>query len=103
MAKFNATDRDNVFLAGIAGYDDSIADMTPPVPVGEREELLTAIAQRINGIGGKVDNATETTAGIVKKAANVATAAGDNPTAAEFNALIAALIAAGIMSAASTD
>lgn len=44
--------------------------------------------------------ATATTAGLVKMAANVAAAAGDAPTKAEFDALIAALIAAGIMASA---
>ena len=51
----------------------------------------------------EVPNATKTTAGIVKMAENVATAAGDAPTAAEFDALIAALIAAGIMEEAAAD
>lgn len=38
-------------------------------------------------------------AGIVKQATNVAEAAGEAPTAAEFKALLDALIAAGIMAA----
>lgn len=41
--------------------------------------------------------ATTETAGTVKQAANVALAAGEAPTKAEFNALITALINAGIM------
>ncbi len=44
--------------------------------------------------------ATTTTAGIVKQAVNVAVAAGDAPTKAEFDALIAALITAGAMAGA---
>lgn len=44
--------------------------------------------------------ATETAAGVVKMAENVAYAAGANPTAAEYKALIDALIAAGIMAEA---
>lgn len=44
--------------------------------------------------------ATTEVAGIVKQAANVAVAAGDAPTKAEFDALIAALITAGLMQAA---
>ena len=43
--------------------------------------------------------ATAATAGLVKQAATVAAAAGDTPTKAEFNALITALIAAGIIAA----
>lgn len=44
--------------------------------------------------------ATKTTAGLVKMAENVAEAAGEAPTKAEFDALLDALIAAGIMEAA---
>jgi len=44
--------------------------------------------------------ATETTLGLVKMAANVAEAAGSAPTAAEFKALLDALIEAGIMAEA---
>ena len=43
--------------------------------------------------------ATTETAGTVKQAANVALATGEAPTKAEFNALITALIAAGLMAA----
>lgn len=42
--------------------------------------------------------ATTSKAGVVKKAAKVNEAAGDNPTAAEFKALLDALKEAGIMS-----
>jgi hypothetical protein len=44
-------------------------------------------------------NATDAVAGLVMQAANVSEAAGDNPTADEFNALLDALKAAGIMAA----
>lgn len=44
--------------------------------------------------------ATAETAGLVKQAANVPEAAGTNPTAAEFKALLDALIAAGVMAEA---
>lgn len=44
--------------------------------------------------------ATAAAAGLVKMAANVPAAAGEAPTAAEFNALVAALIASGAMAAA---
>lgn len=43
------------------------------------------------------DVATGAVAGLVKQAANVSEAAGEAPTAAEFKALLDALIAAGIM------
>ena len=45
-------------------------------------------------------NATEAVAGLVKQAANVPEADEDGPTAEEFNALLGALIDAGIMAAA---
>lgn len=45
------------------------------------------------------EEATTEAAGIVKQATNVAEAAGAAPTAAEFKALLDALIAAGIMAA----
>jgi len=45
--------------------------------------------------------ATTEAAGIVKMAANVAKAASTAPTKAEFDALIDALVAAGIMASAS--
>lgn len=45
------------------------------------------------------EEATAEAAGIVKQATNVAEAAGAAPTAAEFKALLDALIAAGIMAA----
>lgn len=54
--------------------------------------------------GAKVDglptpgHATTTVYGSVKKASKVADAAGEAPTAAEFNALLAALKSAGLMS-----
>ena len=44
--------------------------------------------------------ATAETAGLVMQAANVSEAAGANPTAAEFKALLDALIAAGVMAEA---
>lgn len=44
-----------------------------------------------------IPEATPTVEGTVKQSANVADAAGETPTAAEYNALLAALIAAGIM------
>ena len=44
--------------------------------------------------------ASAAAAGLVLKAANVPAAVGEAPTAAEFNALIAALIASGAMAAA---
>lgn len=54
----------------------------------------------ITGVEGAAPTATETTAGTVRVAAFQADAAGANPTAAEYDALLAALIAAGIMAAA---
>jgi hypothetical protein len=44
-------------------------------------------------------NATTAAAGLVKQSVKVAAAAGEAPTKAEFDALIAALVTAGIMAA----
>lgn len=53
----------------------------------------------VNNPTAQISAATTTANGTVKMSANVPEAAGDNPTAAEFKALLDALIAAGIMSA----
>ena len=93
-------------MSGITFYG---ADGTPaPDPVYNLPTASTTtlgcvkIGANITLQSGKISIpvATTATAGVVKKAANVSTAAGDAPTAQEFNALISALIAAGIMNAA---
>ena len=59
----------------------------------------TSIAAVINdmAISFKLPAASKDTAGGVKQAALVQDAVGDNPTKEEYNALLAALKAAGIM------
>lgn len=57
----------------------------------------------VEGLKAVIGDAKPAAAGLVKQSANVAYAAGANPTAAEFKALIDALVAAGIMAAASED
>ena len=52
------------------------------------------------GLGDIVDAATKTKAGTVLQGAAVADAAGANPTAAEFKALLDSLRAAGIIATA---
>ncbi len=63
--------------------------------------------KRIDDISKAADAApsmaTADKAGTVKMAANVAEADGEAPTAAEFKALLDALIAAGIMAAPSNS
>ena len=63
--------------------------------------LPTASADTLGGV--KVGDGLAIASGVlsVDPAANVAAAAGDAPTAAEFKALLDALIAAGFMEAAS--
>lgn len=73
------------------------------VGAGEIAENLNAIQDAVLEATEKTGLATEETAGIVKQAANVAGAAGANPTAAEFKALLDALIEAGIMAEADED
>lgn len=79
--------REEFFLAKIAGHDVDIATLTPPVPVNTTEKLLLEIAEA----------AAASAEGAAKIAENVPEAAGSAPTAAEFKALLDALIAAGIM------
>ena len=52
---------------------------------------------KVEGREVAIPAATTTSEGLVKMAANVAEAEGEAPTAAEFKALLDALIAAGIM------
>ncbi len=108
------------FLAKIAGREVSLSDIKPPIPASMTETLLNEIAgkmgtassaatQTADGLMSKNDkkkldgitDAAANKAGLVKQAANVAYAAGDAPTAAEFKALIDALIASGAMAAPS--
>ena len=92
--------REDLLLAKLAGEDVNINTMTPPVASSPREYWLLKIAERLESIaGGNPSAATTGKAGTVKMAANVAEAAGEAPTAAEFKALLDALIAAGIMAA----
>ena len=97
MGKFNLSTREEFFLGKVAGRDVDIKTLTPPVETSAFEELMSEIAERIGDTEKATANATTTAAGVVKQSANVPTAAGDNPTAEEFNALINALISAGIM------
>lgn len=59
----------------------------------------THTASQITDLPAAPGNATTATAGLVKQAANVAAAAGDTPTKAEFDGLLTALKDAGIMAA----
>lgn len=98
----NIKTRKEIALAKIAGYDVDYSNLTPATPRGTEEELLDEIATRLNGFAKSADaagNATTAKAGLVKQAANVAAAAGEAPTKAEFDALITALVTAGIMAA----
>jgi len=97
------TDRLDLYLAKVAGREVDIKTMTPPVAASMMEKLLLEIDKRIEdaekAAGTAPDAATTEKAGVVKMAANVPEAADTAPTAAEFKALLDALIAAGIMAA----
>ena len=120
------TSRIELLWAKIAGRNVNINTMTPPVASNMTEKLMLEVAERLDGMGSaasgdaaglmskadktKLDGietgaqknpgaATASAAGVVKMAENVAEAEGSAPTAAEFKALIDALIAAGIMAA----
>ena len=91
--------REELLLAKIAGREVDLTGLAPPVGNNVVEVLLGEIAERLGNASAAPAAATATKAGVVKKAANVAAAAGEAPTKAEFDALIAALVAAGIMEA----
>lgn len=120
------TSRIELLWAKIAGRNVNINTMTPPVASNMTEKLMLEVAERLDGMGSsasgdsaglmskadktKLDGietgaqknpgaATTDATGVVKMAANVAYAAGDAPTAAEFKALIDSLVAAGVMAA----
>ncbi len=53
----------------------------------------------IDGLTAKIPNASTTAKGLMKQGASVADAAGEAPTALEYNALLASLRAAGVIAA----
>lgn len=59
----------------------------------------THTVSQITDLPAAPGSATTATAGLVKQAANVAAAAGESPTKAEFDGLLTALKNAGIMAA----
>ena len=64
---------------------------------GKTPATHTHTASQINDLPAAPGNATTATAGLVRQAEAVADAAGETPTKAEFNALLAALRASGIV------
>lgn len=99
MSTINPRTREEILLAKIAGEDVSLSNLTPKTARGTYEQILEAIATRLDTIGGATGDASTTAKGVVKQAANVAKAADTAPTKAEFDALIDALVTAGIMAA----
>ena len=105
-ATLNPRTREEILLAKIAGEDVSLSNLTPKTAIGTYEKALEAIATRMGTFAKSTDapaTATTAKAGLVKKAANVAVAAGEAPTKAEFDALISALVTAGIMEAPASN
>lgn len=82
-------ERLNKLEQGVA--NEQVGPAGPAGPAGPQGEPGTP--------GTSYTAATTTQLGVVKQSANVAQAAGENVTAAEFNALLDALTAAGIMAA----
>lgn len=95
----NIRSRFEFYLAKIAGKDVDTTKLTPSGASNVTEQLMLELAEKMGDISSATQNATTTTAGVVKKAAAVAYAAGEAPTAAEFKSLIDALVTAGIMEA----
>ncbi len=81
-------------MAGVSAKVHCIDGKNLVIESGGSLEIKSGAA--VSGIPA----ATTSTPGAVKMAAKVAEAAGEAPTAAEFKALLDALIAAGIMSGA---
>lgn len=69
-------------------------DATKALSAKQGKVLKTAVDAKFTAV-----DAAPAVKGLVKQAANVAVAAGAAPTKAEFDALIAALIASGAMAA----
>lgn len=101
--KFDIRSRLEFFLAKVAGKDVDLNTVVPAGASNAVEELLLEIADRFDDAGEAPSNATTAKAGVVKMAANVAEAAGESPTKAEFKALLDALITAGIMAPGSAE
>lgn len=69
-----------------------------PTPENNIGGMIHQLAEKWPTSGGESPaNATTETPGLVKQAGNVAAAAGDTPTKAEFDGLLTALKDAGIM------
>lgn len=82
-------------------YEDAEDATVPAVSSSDNGKVLTVVGGSWKKAALPALSAATTSAlGGVKMAANVAEAAGDAPTAAEFKALLDALIAAGIMAEA---
>lgn len=75
-----------------------LVEVTPIDADGEGKGL-PVVLDFDTAAAAAVPEATTTVEGTVKQAAFQANAAGANPTKAEYDALLAALIAAGIMAA----
>lgn len=91
----------NVTTLERMGTGESIPMDSEVTQNGEYPVKSSGIYAAIQSVA--VDNATVETAGKVKMAENVAEAEGDNPTAAEFKALLDALISAGLMAEAEPE
>lgn len=74
---------------------DRIAALASDLNLGMQKEDFGGF---LKDLSAATQPATETTAGIVKQGVLVADAAGANPTAAEFKALLDSLRGAGIIS-----
>lgn len=75
--------------------EEALDNMENGISANDTE--LTSLKSKVSALEGKVVDATTTKKGLVKQATKVAEAVGANPTKAEFDALITALVTAGIM------
>lgn len=94
---------DGATVNGLTGFTGAATASTlGGVKAAARDPEVDTVEAKIDSTSSKLyvappAEATTEAAGLVKQAANVPEAAGETPTAAEFKALLDALIAAGIM------
>lgn len=90
METIIVTDREDYFLAKVAGEDVSDVGILIPEAISVKEKLLEKIADRLDGVDESVEDATITPASAIADLT-------DAPTKDNFNALLAALRTAGII------
>lgn len=90
MEDITIFNREDYFLAKIAGEDVSDVEILSPVAISVKEKLMEKIADRLDGVESDVEDVAITPASAIADLS-------DDPTKEDFNALLAALRTAGII------